>query len=57
MALRRKSFRSIIKVVRLYFREIDLVLFATIVAVSFFSLINLSEDKWDALENRQFWLF
>ena len=42
MALRRKSFRSIIKVVRLYFREIDLVLFATIVAVSFFSLINLS---------------
>ena len=41
MDLQRKNFKNIIKLAGIYFREIDLVLFATVVAVSLFSIINI----------------
>ena len=41
MALQQRNSKNFIRLSRAYFREIDIVLFATIVAVSLFSVINL----------------
>ncbi len=41
MELRRRNFRNIIRLIGVYFQEIDLVLFATVVAVSLFGVINI----------------
>ena len=40
MALQRNS-RSFIRTIGLYFKEVDLPLFATVVAISLFSVLNM----------------